>query len=273
MRNPVQQKILNALLMTLRPLARALLRSGIGYTEFADMAKLAFVNVAATEFGVRNRATNNSRIAVMTGLSRKEVKRYKSLGESALAEDFVKETPASVILQHWYSDPDFTNANGQPRVLRFEGGINSFSELVARHAGDIPPGAMRAELKRVGAVEELQDKTLKVCKRAYFPDGANDRIVIFLEEVLAAAFHTAAYNCKPDLEEGVTTRFLAIASEDGVSKKLFPEVKRHARQELLGLGTQFSSYLEEMKQREDAPSGEDAQVGMGLFYYELGTED
>lgn len=66
MSSPVQKKILDALLMTLRPLARALLRSGIGYREFSDMAKVAFVNVAADDYGLRGRATNTSRIAVIT---------------------------------------------------------------------------------------------------------------------------------------------------------------------------------------------------------------
>ena len=58
MRDNIQRQILDALLVALRPLARALLRVGIGYREFAEMSKTAFVDVATTDYGLRGRPTN-----------------------------------------------------------------------------------------------------------------------------------------------------------------------------------------------------------------------
>ena len=104
MGSPIQQKILDALLMALRPLARALLRVGVGYREFADIAKTAFVHVAAEEYGLRGRETNSSRIAVMTGITRKEIRAIRDRGLGVLAEDFVRESPASILLYQWHND-------------------------------------------------------------------------------------------------------------------------------------------------------------------------
>ena len=72
-----QSSILTALLYALRPIARILLRAGVSYREFSEISKQAFVDVATSDFGIRGRPTNISRVAVMTGLTRKEVKRVR----------------------------------------------------------------------------------------------------------------------------------------------------------------------------------------------------
>ncbi|MDH3905625.1 MAG: DUF6502 family protein, partial [Gammaproteobacteria bacterium] len=73
MRDDIQRQILGAFLVVLKPIARILLRFGIGFREFSEIAKTAFVDVASSDFGLRGRPTNISRVAVMTGLTRKEV--------------------------------------------------------------------------------------------------------------------------------------------------------------------------------------------------------
>ena len=67
----------DAFFVVLKPIARILLRYGIGFREFAEVAKSAFVDVATAEYGIRGRPTNISRVAVMTGLTRKEVRRLR----------------------------------------------------------------------------------------------------------------------------------------------------------------------------------------------------
>jgi hypothetical protein len=73
--------VLSALLKALRPLARILMQSGIGYREFSEISKSAFVDVATTDYGLRGRPTNISRVAVMTGLTSKR-------SEKAARQDF-----------------------------------------------------------------------------------------------------------------------------------------------------------------------------------------
>ena len=84
MTDVTQGRIRTVLFGLLLPIARILLRCGVGYTEFADLAKRAFVEAASADYGVRNRPTNIARVAVMTGLSRKEVSRIRT--ESAIRD-------------------------------------------------------------------------------------------------------------------------------------------------------------------------------------------
>jgi len=102
-----QQKILDALYSLMRQVARILLRSGIGYREFAEIAKTAFVDVSTTDYGLRGRPTNISRVAVMTGLTRKEIRRIRSKIDGAEASKVYRAVPASDVLHFWHTDPVF----------------------------------------------------------------------------------------------------------------------------------------------------------------------
>ncbi len=67
----------------LRPLASMLLKCGMTWKGFSDISKSVFVEVASAEYGIDGRPTNVSRISILTGISRKEVKRQRDLLGSA----------------------------------------------------------------------------------------------------------------------------------------------------------------------------------------------
>src|SRR5210317_1018540 len=89
---PVSLKTLNAaIIRILQPLVRILLRNGVSFGTFSDIAKWVYVDTAANEFGIANRKQTISRISVITGLSRKEVKRVKEKtrpADTAIAEQY-----------------------------------------------------------------------------------------------------------------------------------------------------------------------------------------
>ena len=152
MRDNSKNVVLLALLKALRPVARFLMKSGIGYREFSEIGKSAFVDVATSDYGLRGRPTNISRVAVMTGLTRKEVRRLRDKISSGKQVDMARVIPPAEILSRWHSDSEFLDSAGRPLTLEFDGATPSFAGLVKKYGGDIPPGAMRTELKRVGAV-------------------------------------------------------------------------------------------------------------------------
>ncbi|HEY7670568.1 MAG TPA: DUF6502 family protein, partial [Gammaproteobacteria bacterium] len=121
MRSSVQQAMLECLHGILKPIVRLLLLCGIGYGEFAAVAKAAFVQVASEDYGIRGRPTNASRIAAMTGLSRKEVSRIRTEAPVQRWSPDMATTPVNMILHYWHFDPDFSESPGKPRVLPLEG--------------------------------------------------------------------------------------------------------------------------------------------------------
>jgi hypothetical protein len=56
----------------------------------------------------------------------------------------------------WLKDKKFSHQNLKPRPLVFAGAGNTFSELVRKYSGDIPPKAMLSEMIRLGMVRKDQ---------------------------------------------------------------------------------------------------------------------
>ena len=164
-----RSRLLRACYSLMVPVARFLLRSGVGFKEFAEVSRIAFVEVASTDFGLRGRPTNISRVAAMTGIARKEVRRLRSLRASYEDDLRVDVGPLSDVLQRWHADRKYLDRNGRPRPLRMQGRSPSFKGLVRLSAGDIPAGAIKVELIRSGSVVEDDKGLLHAVRRQVVP--------------------------------------------------------------------------------------------------------
>ncbi|MGD8964745.1 MAG: DUF6502 family protein, partial [Gammaproteobacteria bacterium] len=107
MGSEVRESLLAACQKFMEPIARFLIKHGIGYKEFADVAKIAFVNVATEEYGKRGRPTNISRTSVLTGLTRKEVKRVRTQLEAGHRMATPRLGKPAQLLEIWHHDEQF----------------------------------------------------------------------------------------------------------------------------------------------------------------------
>ena len=73
----VKEHVIRSCRYLLLPVVRFLLRNGVTWDEFGELSKGAFVKVARDDYGIEGRPTNNSRVAMLTGLSRREVARVR----------------------------------------------------------------------------------------------------------------------------------------------------------------------------------------------------
>lgn len=268
MKDTIQTQILNALLTALRPLARALLRAGVGYREFEEISKTAFVDIATKDYGLRGRPTNISRVAVMTGLTRKEVRRLRdktAKGESTMV---VRSTPMAVILHRWYTDEAFLDESGLPKVLPFDGPGTTFSTLVKNFGGDIPPGAMRTELKRIKAVEVLDDGSLRVLKRNVSGLDVHEKLIAGLAISLYPAALAIAHNTntKSDDESWI----LRTAATDRIRDNDIVRLKRISADRLAEFVESIDDLFVAYETLHEGESTEPAKkaVGVGVYYFE-----
>lgn len=271
MSSTIQVRLCSALEPCLRLLARIMLRSGIGYTQFVDLAKRAFVEEALGDRDTRGRATNLSRVAIRTGISRKEVSRIKSLLSAQLIErqsasaESNKVGHAARVLQLWHSDNRFVDRFGCPRELPFAGEGASFSSLVKAAGGDVPPGAVRAELIDAAAAVENDHGVLKALKRHFVPADVGEDLLLgfthFVMPVLAGLVRNTELNGdQPFIQRIAYSDLLPTAA-----LPLFREISQsRASSFLQGMDDWLSANESTVNSHELGHQ----RVGIGVFYYE-----
>ena len=139
----------------LTELAFVLLPRGMTPKRFGELARSAFVQVAANASKRQNGRVNHSRVAAQTGLSRSDVKRL--LSRSVIDSVRADQTPVARVITGWRTDRKFTDSDGKPRRLRISGSSISFTSLVKKYGGDIPHRAVLDEMLRIRAVIEEND--------------------------------------------------------------------------------------------------------------------
>ena len=267
MKEKQQKKVLSAFQLVLRPIVKVLLRYGIGYKEFAETVKTAFVEVGSSDFGIRGRPTNISRVAVMTGLTRKEVRRLRSKLESGEDTISVKSTPITEILHRWHAEKEFLNEQGAPATLPFSGETGSFSSLVKKFGGDVPAGAMRAELNRVGSIDEDMDGNLTVKRRSFWPTDQTEKLESALVHHVYPLMSSVAHNTDPVNELDVMTQF-AVYSLD-IETQDRARLRRMCSDRLTDISESFDDLFIAFEPNGSEPrASKTAPIMVGLYYFE-----
>lgn len=260
-----------ATLRLLRPLVRILLRNGISYGTFAEIARWVFVDVATEDFGIEGRKQSVSRVSVLTGLSRKEVTRVQQLPRPDDQETIEQHNRAARVIGGWLHDEAFQHG-GEPHALPFEDGERSFSELVRRYSGDVPARAVLDELLRVGAVEREADGRIQLKARAFIPQGSQADKLHILGTDAAALIATIDHNLDPAAEHPFLQRKVAY---DNLPDQALAQFRGLAGEEAQALLLKLNDWLAQ-HDRDNNPHVEGSgrnEAGIGIYYFERPVKD
>jgi hypothetical protein len=251
----------------LPPLVRILLRNGMAAKSFHELVKQAYVLVARHEFGIKGKQATISRIAILSGLTRKEVQTLLDTPrdrEDPYGDEYNR---AARVITGWLRDPDFGDGNGHPVSLRMTGKRLSFSALVKRYSGDIPIRAMLDELLRVGAVKRLKDGRIGLVVRGYIPQKGMDQRLAILGQDAADLITTIDYNLFGDTSRPRIQRKVMYDNVPMESAEEFQAIAQARAQEMLeGLDRWLSH-----RDRDVNPTVKGrgrVRVGLGVYHFE-----
>jgi hypothetical protein len=260
-------QVLAASRQWLKPLAHVLLRCGVTWREFSELAKTTFVEVASHQFGKRGRPTNVSRTAMLTGLARREVRKQREVLESAPTAWSGHVTKGSLVLSAWHLDPDFLDKKGKPAPLPIEGETKSFDALVRRcGGGDVPLSTLLKELRSAGALRERADGRLEPLMRDYIPHAMDEQLIRLWGTVLADIATTYVHNLT---RQGRTpARFERAAVNDRIAKSALPEFRQFLEKEGQAFLERVDAWLAEHEVADDDAGAkvETLRLGAGTYH-------
>jgi hypothetical protein len=177
----------------LRPLVRLLIQGGVTYPVLADLLRSLYVEVAVSDLLKDPRAQTDSRISLLTGVHRKEIRRWRSETHKPEAVPPVI-TRTSQIIGRWLRADEYLDSEGRPRPLprlpRSEGGP-SFESLVQSVTSDVRPRAVLDDWLNHGIVTLDTTDCVVLNTAAFVPrPGSAEQLFYFgrnLHDHLSAA--------------------------------------------------------------------------------------
>ena len=183
----------SAVMRLLRPLVRILLRHGVPFNTFAEIARWVYVEVTDKDFAIEGRKQTDSRVSVITGLTRKDVARIKKLEKPEDEASALSYNRAARVVSAWAREYPMEGTASGVAPLPLEG-RRSLSELIHRHSGDMPVRAVVDELLRVGAIRLRDEGTAELLHRHYLPPQGERRKLVYLGDDVADLIATIGHN-------------------------------------------------------------------------------
>ncbi len=256
-----------AILKLMRPLVRILLRNGVSFQQFSNLARWVFVDVAGKEFGIEGKRQTDSRVSVITGLSRKDVRKMKDMKPLNDHSEIHSYNRAAKVISGWRKDPDFIDAKGKPKVLHFESGCNNFSQLVKRYSGDATPRAILDEFKRVGCIRIKNNREIMLTADGYVPAGDKPAILSILGTDVSDLINTIDNNLTSQRNGLFFQRKVAYDNLPNQVVEKFRKLGARESQKLLDRMDRWLSKHDRDTQPDVKGTGR-KRSGFGIYYFE-----
>jgi hypothetical protein len=148
-----KNQVRTSLNSALQDVAHYLIDQGVTAKEFDAILAEAFVEAAQSRARLKNGKINQSRVAIITGYTRTEIRKILTKQRAHALAD--QSFGAERVLDGWSRDPEFSHRTGERKSLPMTGNYGSFTRLVKKYSGDIPAKATLDELRRIGAVKVI----------------------------------------------------------------------------------------------------------------------
>lgn len=185
----------SAVMRLLRPLVRILLDHGVPFATFAEIARWVYVEVAEKDFALPGRKQTDSRISVITGLTRKDVARIKKVEKPEDEASALSYNRAARVVSAWVRDYPMEGTPSGVASLPLEG-RRSLATLIHKYSGDMPVRAVIDELLRVGAIRIRESGEAELLHRHYMPPAGERRKLVYLGDDVADLISTIGHNLK-----------------------------------------------------------------------------
>lgn len=186
-----------ALTGLLGPLAQAMVANGVTIGTANEALKKALLKAA---IDVSETEINDSRASLMTGIHRKDVKRLRQLSSDETPRK--NSNAAAMVISHWATNPDYQDKSGVPKDLPMKGNtrVSGFDDVVRQTRVDMAAGTVLQLLLDQGAVEILDNKSLRLLTHVFLPTAGSKEQVAAYQATLLPHMQAATHNLMADTQ-------------------------------------------------------------------------
>ncbi len=259
----VSEALQRAVRQLLRPLVKALIAGGITFPVLVDFLREIYVDVAKSDYGLKGKEPTSSRITLLTGVHRKEIRRMVGrLSPSEAPSEKISLSAKAIAV--WCSKPEYMDADGRPLPLARTTlkGTPSLEQLVASVSVDVRPRTLLEEWLRAGIVE-LEDDKVSLVQTALIPDGGFEEKAYYfgrnLRDHIAAGTHNLA---------GSTPVFFDRAVYyDRIEPESIEELRRFCARRGEELLLEINRHTRKLAERDRAIGEPNGRMTFGAYFF------
>lgn len=274
MSDKTEKALHRAIYKMLRPLVRLLMRHGVSYRSFADLARHAYVDAARVDFPLPGRKQSNARTAVLTGINRKDIAKLDDRPHPLSDAPKDNANPAAKVITGWINNFRYHNAFGQPAKLPLDSQDSepSFSRLVREYSSDVPVRALLDELVRIEAVARCGDQ-VQLLAPGYIPVQDMAENMRIFGTAAADLIRTMDHNIAGEKPGPFIQRTVSYQIPPQLLLRVRDRASREGERFLLQMNDWLSQFEPELSDREGALDGDVSEsprvrAGLGIYYFE-----
>lgn len=262
-----REHLLQAVSRVLRPIIKILIRSGVRFDEFAELAKGVYVESAILDgLGLQTKPTR-ARVSVATGVPKRDVDKFID-NEGALPRP--KPTLAGIlveVLQKWHTDPAYVGPYGIPLEIEFASPKGRcFEDLVALVDPRADPHEVLDELMRNKSVAYAGQKHLKALTRYFMmPEAMSKEQLEYFGKTIRRLANTLEFNMDPKRDTKRLERF--VVADRGVPPDVVPAFEAYARDRANEFLLDLDNWLSPYSARGFGATGTVLNLGLNIFTF------
>lgn len=263
--------LLQAITKILRPLVRMLVRAGISFDDFTEMAKRVYVETAVRDTPAPPEMKSVPRVSMITGLPQREVERI--LEESGGPQSRSPNMAAALaeVVQQWHTDQTFSGPYGVPLELDFNDTPNrNFENLARRVTQEIPARRLLEELLAAGAVVRAGPEHYKIVTRTFvFPSSLTPGMLEYFSTIMTDLASTVEYNTRDNVPQKRIER--SVFADRPLSHAQLDAFQEFARARVPDLISELDNWLARAA-AEAPPANSEPLVDVGINVFQFVRE-
>jgi Family of unknown function (DUF6502) len=268
--NKIQAALVKAINLLCRPLIRLLIEKGVTFPQFRELMKELYVEVADEYFSLDDKKSSDSRIFVLTGVHRKDIKRIRQQNDQGSEPVTSSASLSGEIVARWTSMPEYLDKKGKPKqLLKFEKNKEAgFDQLVCSVSKDVRPKVVLEEWLRLNIVR-MKDDYVILNQSAFVTNKGFNEMAYYLghnvHDHMASCVNNIMEESDPMLERSV---YYASLTEKSVNK-LRTTASKKGDELLQYLNKQAIKLYDEDKDKDDA----NHRMRLGVYWYQATLDE
>ena len=247
---------ISALRDILKPLAKNLISREITLPVLVALIKESLVDAA--EKDRQEIKKTDSRISLITGVHRKDVRKIRELGYKTIND----KTLNARVLAEWTGNRNYTDPNGSPKKLR-PSGPNSFEQMVSSISTDIRPRTLLDEWITLKKVTLDDEGSISLDLINYAPSESDDELLHFFGKNIGDHISSATNN----IEKNKKKMFERASYGDQFSEESIKTLESLAEKYAMNALLKINKKAFELSKKDSKKVGNKYRFRFGSYFY------